>query len=317
MVPLQINTTADRLGRHDVRWESLCFRLADDGTGALPTLRHIIVNDNKASTYKLALLRCLTHIAEGNPGMVIARTDEWVEIPLGLVALYWIRIYQPLLLQHNLRQSPGSKGLGFANDGFKSLATISPNDFRVGQALGSFDLRKIMTSALRAASRTIAIMPAHFITWPNTNKQIFQAEAKSPGRQFIGRLDKESLAFFGRLRIPATLWDCLGRYACWVEPAILHEWAQLMQLYNPDQDTGLLHQALAWREGRRDTGLIRNLVDQRLAKHDELRCAWSDRRLTRKNYEVDHYFPWSRWANNDLWNLLPVTTIANASKAEK
>jgi hypothetical protein len=37
----------------------LALRLPDDGTGALPLLRHIIFNDDKSSTYKLALLRVL------------------------------------------------------------------------------------------------------------------------------------------------------------------------------------------------------------------------------------------------------------------
>lgn len=34
----------DQLGRDDVWWETLVFRLLDDGTGGLPLLRHIIVN---------------------------------------------------------------------------------------------------------------------------------------------------------------------------------------------------------------------------------------------------------------------------------
>ena len=40
----------------------LRFRVPDDGTGALPLLRHIILNDDKSSTYKLALLRVLCRI---------------------------------------------------------------------------------------------------------------------------------------------------------------------------------------------------------------------------------------------------------------
>ncbi len=51
--------TADTLGRSDVRWSTHVFRLPDDGTGALPLLRHITINDRKSSTYKLALLRVL------------------------------------------------------------------------------------------------------------------------------------------------------------------------------------------------------------------------------------------------------------------
>ena len=36
----------DLCGREGVHWETLCFRLPDDGTGNLPLLRHIIVNFN-------------------------------------------------------------------------------------------------------------------------------------------------------------------------------------------------------------------------------------------------------------------------------
>jgi len=46
-------------------------------------------------------------------------------------------------------------------------------------------------------------------------------------------------------------------------------------------------------------------------------CVWSDRNLRAGRYEVDHCFPWSRWSNNDLWNLLPASHTANAAKSEK
>src|SRR5690606_19435928 len=55
-VPLPESHRADELKRQDVWWETAVYRLPDDGTGALPTLRHIIVNDDKSSTYKLGLL---------------------------------------------------------------------------------------------------------------------------------------------------------------------------------------------------------------------------------------------------------------------
>ncbi|MDP2283347.1 MAG: class I SAM-dependent methyltransferase, partial [Pseudohongiella sp.] len=94
------------LRRDEIEWDTLVFQLPDDGTGSLPLLRHIIVNDNKAASYKLGLLRVLIRIAEGAPGMVTKRTDDWVEIPFGLVGLYWIKTYLPLVLKHNLIQAP-------------------------------------------------------------------------------------------------------------------------------------------------------------------------------------------------------------------
>lgn len=78
----------DCQGRSDVTWETVCLQLPDDGTGALPVLRHIIVNDQKSSTYKLGLLRVITRIADGLPGMVMRRTDHYVTVPFGLIGLY-------------------------------------------------------------------------------------------------------------------------------------------------------------------------------------------------------------------------------------
>jgi hypothetical protein len=39
----------DQLRGH-VSWETLVFTMPDDGTGSLPILLHIIVNDNKAAS---------------------------------------------------------------------------------------------------------------------------------------------------------------------------------------------------------------------------------------------------------------------------
>lgn len=83
--------------------------------GSLPLLRHIIVNDDKFSSYKLGLLRVLTRIAESAPGSVIQRTDDYVDIPLGLVGLYWLKQYKPLILNHKIPQTPNNRqGYGFA-----------------------------------------------------------------------------------------------------------------------------------------------------------------------------------------------------------
>ena len=88
----------DAAGRTEVSWDVIWLRLPDDGTGALPLLRHIVFNDQKSSTYKLALLRTLVRIADGAGGFARPGADErHVDLPLGLVALFWIRAFKPLL----------------------------------------------------------------------------------------------------------------------------------------------------------------------------------------------------------------------------
>ena len=80
----------DFLGRDGIEWEVIWLRLPDDGTGALPLLRHVVLNDRKSSTYKLALLRTVIRVADGAGGLARPGLDErFVDLPLGLVALFW------------------------------------------------------------------------------------------------------------------------------------------------------------------------------------------------------------------------------------
>ncbi|HEY9624137.1 MAG TPA: hypothetical protein V6C78_27505 [Crinalium sp.] len=54
-------------------------------------------------------------MADSTAGAAHHLEDEYVSLPLGLAALYWIRLFKPLL-QADLPQSPtnrGMKGLGF------------------------------------------------------------------------------------------------------------------------------------------------------------------------------------------------------------
>ena len=124
----------DELGRGDVRWTQIAIRLPGDGTGALPLLRHVILNDDKSSTYKLALLRTLCRVADGAAGLARDHDDEFVAVPLGLVALTWVRLFTPLL-RSGLPQSPSNVGyerLGFVKEAFRKLTDVSHLDLRVG-----------------------------------------------------------------------------------------------------------------------------------------------------------------------------------------
>nr|WP_225914070.1 HNH endonuclease domain-containing protein [Leptolyngbya ohadii] len=43
----------------------------------------------------------------------------------------------------------------------------------------------------------------------------------------------------------------------------------------------------------------------------DLFCVWSGKRLTEKSLDIDHCFPWSAWACDDLWNLMPADRRVN------
>jgi hypothetical protein len=113
----------DKLGRSEVSWSIVVFELPDDGTGSLPLLRHVIINDSKSSTYKIALLRVILRIADGSPGVVIEQDENHVTIPFGLVSLYWTKMFKGLILDNNFLQQPqGSGKLSFDIDAFRALS---------------------------------------------------------------------------------------------------------------------------------------------------------------------------------------------------
>ncbi len=302
--------------RSHVDWETLVFTMPDDGTGSLPLLRHIIVNDNKSSSYKLGLLRVLTRIAESAPGIVTSRTDDYVEVPLGIVALYWLKQYKPLLLTHKIPQQPNPRqGYGFAGEDFYQLDKISNYDLRVG---ARFDAERgiIVVRAIRQACQNIAAMPVKFITYPGQNRQIF--ESRRAGVRIIRKpitLSKEFLLGFGTFRIPVQLWQTLGQYACWLEPAILREWSCLTQGWGIAGYKSIDMHVFDWEEGKRDTSIASSRVTALRNKGLPISCVWSARKLTMPH--IDHCFPWVRWLNNDLWNLVPASASVNISKGDK
>ena len=113
---------ADQQGRPDVSWTAMALRLPDDGTGALPLLRHLILNDAKSATYKLGLLRVLCRLADGAAGLARDGEADHVSLPLGAVALFWLRLYLPLLrldLPQSVSNRRGGEALGFVKAGIE------------------------------------------------------------------------------------------------------------------------------------------------------------------------------------------------------
>ena len=141
-------TADDLLGREGVTWTRFILRSPDEGTGALPLLRGIILNDKKSATYKLGLLRVLVQISQSAGGLAEIESDETVHA--WTFALYWLRLYKPLL-DKDLPQSgtnrSGGERLGFAKQGLKKLQHVSPLNLRVGMGFEA-ETFKALHSAL-------------------------------------------------------------------------------------------------------------------------------------------------------------------------
>jgi SAM-dependent methyltransferase len=312
-------TAPDRLARPGVRWNRFIIRLPDDGTGALPLLRHIILLDAKSSTYKLALLRTLARIADSALGTAREVDDKTVAVPLGLVALYWIRQFKPLIAA-DLPQMPnnrGAGGLGFAKKGFQELK-VSPLDLRVAARFSGQNALHLH-QALRESAETITNMPVNYTKFPGGG-HIFRVEKMATNRRLPAIIvDTDYLSSFGCLHVPKYLWLALVRYSSWIEPALVAEWIRLMKGYAEAQQRKLdevdLVRALVWSDPTRDVVSAKRAATN-LLQIENLFCVWSGRKLSAATLDIDHCFPWSAWPCGDLWNLMPAHREINSKKSD-
>ncbi len=325
LLPLLVTeNNKDVLEREAVSWQTVVLQLPDDGSGAFPFIRHVALNDGKSATHKLALMRVLLRIADGHPGAVIRREDNRVILPVGLVALYWAHQYKNLIDKHQLFQSPNKNiNMGFMKaNGWHQLTHLQASDYRIGN-LFTGDNAKAMFKMLSASVSNIKNMPCKYITYPSSEKSVFEVDSKVVRARDSLFLDLAALNEWGEFSLPEHLWVAFSRYACWIEPVVVSEWVKTMAGYQgnrqyqaPEQQHKLVN-ALNWLEAKRSTTEVRNrfetLKKQNNSQHN---CVWTNKTLNKK-YAIDHCMPFARWPNNDLWNLLPSDVIANGQKSDR
>jgi len=310
----------DKLKRSDVFWETVVLELPDDGSGAFPTVRNILMNDSRSSTYKLALIRVLLRIADSYPGSVLRREENSVILPLGLASLLWARQYMPLLDLQVQQTSHTKKGLGFIKEqGWLKLQSRASADFSIGHLFISEDA-KALDRMLKDIGATIKNMPAKFITLPNSDKQVFEVDVfRHTFKDDALFTDLDTLSKYGEFSVPTKIWDLMSLYACWIEPVAINEWINVMMSYEKNKaqfDERQLFSALTWINPERTTTIARLKVESIKLSGQAVHCVWSHSKL-RDHYHIDHCLPFARWPNNDLWNLLPTSNKSNLEKSDK
>jgi len=317
---VRTDDSPDRLGRPGILWTTAVLGLPDDGLGALPLLRHLILTDGKSSTYKIALLRILARIADTAAGAARHEPD-FVVLPMGLVALFWLRMYKPLI-EGGLPQMPPNRAgnaPGFVTNNFTALRSVRPVDLRAGMAFFD-DTARHLHGSLWEISRLIREMPVRFLRWPASDENIFHVRHKRrTSTPSSLRIDDPFLWSFGEFHVPLQIWDALSHYSVWVEPVLVAEWVRLIESYAGQLGPALgqtAYSLLAWADPERDTSFARAAVERLRTQGKSVYCVWSGQRL-RDDYDIDHCFPFAAWPCGDAWNLMPASKRINNEKSNR
>lgn len=111
-------------------------------------------------------------------------------------------------------------------------------------------------------------------------------------------------------------------------------WVEMIQ----DQTVSILgwiqYEKVKWLQNNNPEvpGLVYKLspMDEKMRKLNNVRALWegvlsisrindvfTDEPVISKNYDVDHFIPWSFVMNDELWNLMPMDSSLNSSKSNK
>lgn len=96
---------------------------------------------------------------------------------------------------------------------------------------------------------------------------------------------------------------------------IQYEKMKWLQMNNPEVP-GLVYKLAPLDEKMRKLQHVHNLWDA-VMEISPVMDVFTDRRIEKKSYDVDHFIPFSFVMNDELWNLMPMDPSLNSSKSNR
>ena len=113
------------------------------------------------------------------------------------------------------------------------------------------------------------------------------------------------------------LWaDYLSRNAGLVEGWCLWHFANFAQARNPNIPAIVAKLAADEDDRRNSLAKPREFWRTIFPKLGEVRCIYSDLKLSVNDFALDHYVPWSFVGHDSMWNLIPAHPDVNSSKSD-
>ena len=97
---------------------------------------------------------------------------------------------------------------------------------------------------------------------------------------------------------------------------VLYEWAKYLQARNPTMPNVLGKLLPPDRRNQTQLKKVKGFWINFL-EHQSVTCAYTSEKIDPRDFELDHFLPWSYVSHNLPWNLIPSTPSANSSKGAK
>jgi 2-polyprenyl-3-methyl-5-hydroxy-6-metoxy-1,4-benzoquinol methylase len=295
---------ADTLGRKDRRWATQLFVLEGAGSRSLDQIEAILNRDKKDATYKPALFRALAELATTSYHAAVWLPEGRVAIPIGLIADKWLEYFWPLFESPDfIPQKRGEKPQCLKPVAFRAELDQLITLFRSMGGLSGFSVTH-RANALAADAKLLHRRLHNKLCDTIRSGPVYYAGGGGSG---TFSYDKPSRSIV----MSADLWRELSIMGNWIADATVLRWAELTAEISQGKlrPSQIIDQLLTPPIEERNVFAARGVYEALLDKV----CVWTDRPL-RGPFDVDHAIPFALWRNNDLWNLLPASSVINNQK---
>jgi hypothetical protein len=284
------------------------FQLKSEAnTRSIDQIEGVLNHDKKTATYKFALFRALAEIATQSPNSVTWLANGKVALPVRYVAEKWLQYYWPLI-ESKVFMPQISAEAPDADNWIKFRRSLSLliglyakaggySGFRIERNKGalSADKQKLLKMVMSEIASAIVTGPVKYAGGALITGRVFDYDSATKS-----------------ILIPNDLWIELSHLGYWVSQAVILQWAEKTTSLGKGIDVASVVGLLLDKEDIRSTAEARRIF----SSLPSLECVWTGVSL-KDNFEVDHVIPFDLWHNNDAWNLLPASRVANNKKSNK
>jgi hypothetical protein len=298
-------------------------------------LSTIIEQDATDNTYKYALLRATSEICQEHSHLIEFDTEN-ATLPIGLVVEKWVLFYWTLFENEPYIPQMPKRFHGERRDRlqFRDQLVEIILHYQKGNGLSQFYSEYLNNEISKSISKKIMSL------FKKIRYQIRRYPMKHLGKSVYQEhymVFKPHLPFpdprktitrdiviqeFGKFSIPIDyyqVFNILGGYIIG-DRSIFTQWARKTEQFtnkNPNfsEIFGIL---LDHPVTSRQIQKVKRYYSNKLKNKEEIRCTWSGKKIeSHEELNIDHMFPFSKYKNNDLWNLVPSLGTQNSAKKDR